>query len=156
MRIVLLAVGERAPRWAAEGCAEYLKRMPRGIAPELVELPAGARGKGRDPARAIAEEGERIRAALPKQAHVVALDERGAAWSSPELSRRLAAWQQNARDVALVIGGPDGHEPSLLASAHEKWSLSALTLPHMLARLVVVEQLYRAWTLLQNHPYHRA
>jgi 23S rRNA (pseudouridine1915-N3)-methyltransferase len=156
MRIVLVAVGEKPPAWVREGFAEYGKRLPRPFAPELVELPLGARGKGRDPTRAIAEEGERVLAALPKNAHVVALDERGKAFSSVELSKQFEAWQLGGRDVALVIGGPDGHAPAVLARAEQKWSLGPLVLPHMLVRLVVVEQLYRAWTIATGHPYHRA
>lgn len=156
MRIALIAIGEKSPSWVREGWAEYAKRLPKAYAPELVELPLGARGKSRDPARAIAEEGERVLAALPKQSLVVALDERGRGWTSVELSKQLAQWAQSGRDVALVVGGPDGHAPAVLARADLRWSLSPLTLPHMLVRLVVVEQLYRAWTLLENHPYHRA
>ncbi|HVF34211.1 MAG TPA: 23S rRNA (pseudouridine(1915)-N(3))-methyltransferase RlmH [Candidatus Saccharimonadia bacterium] len=156
MRIVLVAIGEKAPAWVREGYADYAKRLPKPYAPELVELPLGARSKSRDPARAIIEEGERVLAALPRQAHVVALDERGKSFSSVELSRELARWARDGHDVALVIGGPDGHAPDVLARAQQRMSLSALTLPHMLVRLVVIEQLYRAWTLLEGHPYHRA
>jgi 23S rRNA (pseudouridine1915-N3)-methyltransferase len=156
MRIVLVAVGEKAPAWVREGYADYAKRLPKPYAPELVELALGARSKASDPARAMADEGKRVLAALPKQAELVALDERGQPWSSVELSRRLAAWAQSGRDVALVIGGPDGHSPAVLGRATQRWSLSPLTLPHMLVRLVVIEQLYRAWTLLEGHPYHRA
>ena len=156
MRIVLVAVGEKPPAWVREGFAEYAKRLPRPFAPELVELALGARGKGRDPARAIADEGERVLAALPKNAYVVALDERGRTWSSVELSKQFEAWQQGGRDVALVIGGPDGHAGAVIARADQKWSLGPLVLPHMLVRLVVVEQLYRAWTIATGHPYHRA
>ena len=156
MRIVLVAIGEKAPAWVREGYADYAKRLPKPYAPELVELPLGARSKSRAPARAIFEEGERVLAALPKQAHVVALDERGKSWSSLELSHELARWAREGDDVALVIGGPDGHAPEVLGRAQQRWSLSALTLPHMLVRLVVIEQLYRAWTLLEGHPYHRA
>src|SRR5687767_10930189 len=156
MRILLVAVGEKAPAWVREGYADYAKRLPKPYAPELVELALGARSKSSDPARAIADEGKRVLAAVPKQAALVALDERGTAWTSVELARRLAAWAQSGRDVALVIGGPDGHAPGVLERATQRWSLSPLTLPHMLVRLVVIEQLYRAWTLLEGHPYHRA
>lgn len=156
MRIVLVAIGEKAPGWVREGYAEYAKRLPKPYAPDLVELPLGARSKSRDPARAIVEEGAAVLGAVPKGAHVVALDERGHGWSSVELSRELARWSRDGDDVALVIGGPDGHAPGVLARANRRWSVSPLTLPHMLVRLVVIEQLYRAWTLLAGHPYHRA
>lgn len=156
MRVVVIAVGEKPPGWVKEGYAEYAKRLPKPYAPELIELGAGARGKGRDPERAIRDEGERVLAALPKNAHLVVLDERGAPWSSPVLSKQLEAWSQAGRDVAIAIGGPDGHAPEVTARATQRWSLSNLTLPHMLVRLVLIEQLYRAWSLTQGHPYHRA
>jgi 23S rRNA (pseudouridine1915-N3)-methyltransferase len=156
MRARLIAVGERMPDWVADGFAEYRKRLSRELPLDLVEVRLGARGKGRDPARAIAEEGAAVRAALPKDAHVVALDGRGSAWSSEQLAAELKRWRMEGRDLALLIGGPDGHAADLLASAHQRWSLGPLTLPHMLVRLVVAEQLYRAVTMLAGHPYHRA
>ena len=156
MRIVLIAVGEKAPEWVRDGYAEYAKRIPKPYAPELVELPLGARSKSRDPQRAITEEGERVVAAIPKGASLVLLDERGKPWSSVDVSRELARWAQSGRDVAIAIGGPDGHAAAVVQRAEQRWSLSPLTLPHMLVRLVVIEQLYRAWTLNAGHPYHRA
>jgi 23S rRNA (pseudouridine1915-N3)-methyltransferase len=156
MRIVLIAVGEKPPAWVRDGYADYVRRIPKPYTPELIELPLGQRGKSADPARAIADEGARVLAALPRQAQVVALDERGKPWTSIELSQQLGAWAQNGLPVALLIGGPDGHAPEVLARAQQRWSLSALTLPHALVRVLVAEQLYRAWSLLQGHPYHRA
>ena len=156
MRIALIAVGDKPPSWVREGYADYAKRLPHPHAPALVEIPPGARSATRDPARAIAEEGARVIAALPKNAYVVALDERGAAWSTTELAKKTEAWEQSGRDVALLIGGADGHAPEVMARADAKWSLSPLVLPHMLVRLVVIEQLYRAQSILQGHPYHRA
>ena len=156
MRARLIAVGERMPAWVADGFAEYRKRLSHDLPLELVEIRLGARGKGRDPARAIAEEGVAVRAALPKDAHVVALDVRGIGWSSEDLAQAFARWRMNGRDLAFLIGGPDGHAPEMLARADQRWSLGPLTLPHMLVRLVVVEQLYRATTMLAGHPYHRA
>ena len=114
------------------------------------------RGKGRDDARAIHDEGAAILAALPRDIHVVALDGRGKAWSSEDLAAQLAKWRMSGRDLAFLIGGPDGHAPDVLARADQSWSLGPLTLPHMLVRLVLAEQLYRATTLLSGHPYHRA
>lgn len=152
----IIAVGERMPAWVAAGFAEYHKRLAQALPLELVEVKAGLRGKGRDDARAIATEGEAVLAALPHAAHVVALDGRGKAWSSEQLAHELAGWRMQGRDVALLIGGPDGHAPAVLARADQCWSLGPLTLPHMLVRLVLIEQLYRATTLLAGHPYHRA
>ena len=156
MRARLIAVGERMPAWVAEGFAEYRKRLSYELPLELVEIKLGTRGKGRDPARAIAEEGAAVRAALPKDAHIVALDNRGSAWSSEQLAAELKRWRMEGRDLALLIGGPDGHAADVFALAHQRWSLGPLTLPHMLVRLVVAEQLYRAATMLAGHPYHRA
>ena len=156
MKAVLIAVGERAPDWVAQGFSEYQKRLSHWLPLSLHEITPGLRGKGRDPARAIADEGTRVLAALPKQAHVVALEGRGRNYSSEQLAGRLEAWRQQGRDLAFLIGGPEGHAPEVLAAANEHWSLGALTLPHMLVRLLVAEQLYRAASQLANHPYHRA
>ena len=156
MKARLVAVGERAPAWVAEGFAEYRKRLSHWLPLDLAEVEPGLRGKGRDAARAMAEEGARVLAAVPKGALVVALDGRGRAWSSEELAQRLQHWRNGGRDLALLVGGPEGHAPDVLEAADERWSLGPLTLPHMLVRLVVAEQLYRAAALLANHPYHRA
>lgn len=156
MKARLISVGERMPAWVAEGVAEYRKRLSRDLPLDLVEIELGNRGKGRDPARAIADEGAAVLAALPKDAHVVALDGRGKPWTSEHLAQQLDAWRMHGRDLALLIGGPDGHAADVLARAHQTWSLGPLTLPHMLVRLVVVEQLYRAVSISAGHPYHRA
>ena len=156
MKARLVATGERAPSWVAEGFAEYRKRLSHWLPLELVEVEPGLRGKGRDPQRAIEDEGRRVLAALPKNAHVVALDVPGRPWSSEQLAQRMEHWRQQGRDLAFLVGGPEGHAREVLAAAHESWSLGPLTLPHMLVRLVVAEQLYRAAALLANHPYHRA
>ena len=144
------------PAWVAEGFGEYRKRLAHDLPLELVELKPGLRGKGRDDARAMADEGAAILAALPRDTHVVALDGRGKPWSSEELATQLAAWRMSGRDLAFLIGGPDGHAADVLTRADQLWSLGPLTLPHMLVRLVLAEQLYRATTLLAGHPYHRA
>ena len=156
MRARLIAIGERMPGWVAEGFAEYRKRLSHDLPLELIELRPGARGKGRDDARAMHEEGVAILAALSRDTHVIALDGRGKTWSSEELAQQLAHWRMAGRDLAFLVGGPDGHAPEVLARADQRWSLGPLTLPHMLVRLVLAEQLYRASTLLAGHPYHRA
>ncbi|MDR1075592.1 MAG: 23S rRNA (pseudouridine(1915)-N(3))-methyltransferase RlmH [Xanthomonadaceae bacterium] len=156
MKARLIATGERPPAWVAQGFAEYQKRLSHGLPLELVEIEAGIRGKGRDAKRAIKEEGRRVLAALPKHPHVVALDVPGQPWSSGQLAQRLEHWRGQGRDLAFLIGGPEGHAPEVLKIADERWSLGPLTLPHMLVRLVVAEQLYRATAMLANHPYHRA
>jgi 23S rRNA (pseudouridine1915-N3)-methyltransferase len=156
MKARLIAVGERAPAWVAEGFAEYQKRLSHWLPLDLVEVAPGIRGKGRDPVRATADEGTRVLAAIPKQAQVIALEGRGKAWSSEQLAQRMEHWRQQGRDLVFLVGGPEGHAPDVLAAAQEQWSLGPLTLPHMLVRLVLAEQLYRACSLLANHPYHRA
>ena len=156
MKTRLVSVGERMPGWVADGFAEYRKRLSHELPLDLVEIALGARGKGRDPDRAMADEGAAVLSAIPKDTHVVALDGRGKPWSSEQLARQLADWRMQGRDLAILIGGPDGHAADVLARADQRWSLGPLTLPHMLVRLVVVEQLYRATTIIAGHPYHRA
>lgn len=156
MKTRLIAVGEHAPAWVAQGFAEYQKRLSHWLPLELVEVEPGLRGKGRDPMRAMHDEGQRVFAALPKTAQVIALDGRGRPWTSEQLAQRLEHWRGLGRDLAFLIGGPEGHAREVIARADEQWSLGPLTLPHMLVRLVLAEQLYRAAALLANHPYHRA
>lgn len=156
MRLVLIAIGQKMPAWVVAGYDEYAKRLPAHLKLELIERPASPWAARGDVARGMREEADALRAAIPKNAHVVALDERGSAWTTVQLSERLADWQRDGRDVALLVGGPDGLDPSLRDAAEQRWSLSPLTLPHPLVRILVAEQLYRAWTLLAGHPYHRA
>jgi 23S rRNA (pseudouridine1915-N3)-methyltransferase len=156
MRVHLLAVGRRMPAWVEAAYSEYARRLPPECRLELREISPGQRGKNADTARAIADESARLLAAIPKDARVLALDERGAQWSSQELASRLGDWMRGGRDVALLVGGPDGLAPQCLARAESKWSLSKLTLPHPLVRVLLAEQLYRAWSILARHPYHRA
>jgi 23S rRNA (pseudouridine1915-N3)-methyltransferase len=155
MRARLIAIGDRMPRWVAEGFAEYAKRLSHELPLELVEIKPGSRGKGRDDARAMADEGAALLTALPRDAHVVALDGHGTPWSSGQLAEQLSNWRMSGRDLAFLIGGPDGHARDVLQRADQRWSLGPLTLPHMLVRLLVAEQLYRATMIAKGHPYHR-
>ena len=155
MRARLVAVGEGAPGWVSEGFSEYRKRLSHWLPLDLVEVEPGLRGKGRDPRRAMQDEGARVLAAVPKGARVVLLDGRGRPHSSEGLAARLEQWRANGQDLAFLIGGPEGHASEVRAAAAESWALGPMTLPHMLVRLVVAEQLYRAASILANHPYHR-
>ena len=155
MRIRIIAVGTKMPDWVEQGYAEYAKRMPRDCVVELVELPLAQRGKNTDIARAMEKEGEATLAAIGKGDQVIALDVKGKPWSTEQLAQQMAEWRMSGSNYCLLIGGPDGLAPQCLALAHGRWSLSALTLPHPLVRIVVIEQLYRACTILQNHPYHK-
>ncbi|MDR3385739.1 MAG: 23S rRNA (pseudouridine(1915)-N(3))-methyltransferase RlmH [Rudaea sp.] len=154
MHARLIAVGDRMPAWVTAGCDEYAKRLQHELPLELVEISTKGRGQ-REPARAIADEGLAMLAAIPKGAHVVALDGRGKPWSSEELAQQLQRWRMQGTDLAFLVGGPDGLAPAVLERAHQRWSLGPLTLPHPLVRVVLAEQLYRAVSLLGNHPYHR-
>ncbi|HET6783854.1 MAG TPA: 23S rRNA (pseudouridine(1915)-N(3))-methyltransferase RlmH [Pseudoxanthomonas sp.] len=156
MKARLIATGERAPAWVAQGFSEYQKRLSHWLPLDLVEIEPGLRGKGRDAQRAIDDEGRRVLAAIPKNSHVIALEVTGKAHSSEQLAQRMEHWRGQGRDLTFLIGGPEGHASEVLAGANETWSLGPLTLPHMLARLLVAEQLYRAAAMLANHPYHRA
>ena len=156
MRVSIAAVGVRMPGWVQAACAEYLKRLPREWSVQIIELAQARLGKHAPPGRILRDEAERIRALINPDAHLIALDIQGQAWSTVDLSKQLQTWQLAGRDLMFMIGGPEGLEPSLLNQAGQRWSLSRLTFPHPLVRVIVLEQLYRAWSLLQNHPYHRA
>lgn len=155
MRIHLLAVGERPNAWVVEGYREFARRLPPECALLLTEVPTGRRVRNADIARLVAQEGERLLQAVPAGARIVALDVRGQSWSTEDLAARMMRWMQDGRDLALMIGGPDGLSDACLERAELRWSLSPLTLPHALVRVIVAEQLYRAWTVCRGHPYHR-
>jgi 23S rRNA (pseudouridine1915-N3)-methyltransferase len=154
MHIHLLAVGARAAAWVEAGFKDYVRRLPSEWGFNLIRIPVSKRPSARSSQR-VEEEGRRIVAALPKNAYLVALHEQGRPWGTDELTARLSAWLQSGRDLALMIGGPDGLARVCLERADECWSLSRLTLPHALVRVIVAEQLYRASTLMRGHPYHR-
>ncbi|MFO1432162.1 MAG: 23S rRNA (pseudouridine(1915)-N(3))-methyltransferase RlmH [Candidatus Competibacteraceae bacterium] len=155
MRMCLLAVGTRMPAWVKAGFDEYAVRFPRECPLQLLEIPAGKRSKPGLLERLVREEGARILAAAPKGARLIALDAGGRQWNTEQLAFELAHWRQEGRDLAFMIGGPDGLDSVCRARAELTWSLSRLTLPHPLVRIIVAEQLYRALSLLQQHPYHR-
>lgn len=143
------------PGWVQTGYAEYAKRLPKACTLKLVELPMATRGKSGSVAQYKSEEAKRILAAVPKGAKLVVLDEKGQELTTVQFSQKLDDWLGSGQDVALIVGGPDGLDASLIQQAEWKWGLSKLTLPHPLVRVMVAEQVYRAWSVLQNHPYHR-
>ncbi|BCX89045.1 23S rRNA (pseudouridine1915-N3)-methyltransferase [Methylomarinovum tepidoasis] len=155
MHVHLIAVGTRMPAWVEAGFDDYRKRLPREWRLQLHEIPLRRRGKAGETTRLIETEGAQMLSACPQGAHLVALDNRGQQWSTEALAQRLADWQQAGRDLAFLIGGPEGLAPACRQQAETCWSLSKLTFPHPLVRIIVVEQLYRAWSLLRGHPYHR-
>jgi 23S rRNA (pseudouridine1915-N3)-methyltransferase len=156
LRLTLLSVSNRQPAWVDEGAEEYAQRLRGRCALELKVLPLARRTATTPVERAIHDEGERMLAAVPPGAHVVALLEKGKPWSTRELAVKLDSWMQKGAPVFLLVGGPDGLSAECVARANERWSLSNLTLPHGLVRVVAAEALYRAWSLLEKHPYHRA
>jgi len=154
VRLVIVAVGQRVPDWAQTAWTDYAKRFPRELSVELKAVKTEPRGsKTLD--TLYAAERARIEAAIPRGARIVALDERGTALTTAALAGKLNDWQLSGDDVALVIGGPDGLDPAFRQAAHERIRLSDLTLPHAFARVLLIEQLYRAWSINANHPYHR-
>ena len=154
MKLLVVAVGQRIPDWARTAWDDYAKRFPPELRVELRAVKTESRG-AKSLEALYAAEGERIAAAIPKGARVVVLDEHGDSLTTRSLAERLKAWQRAADDVALVIGGPDGLDPALKRSASERIRLSDLTLPHAMARVLLVEQIYRAWSINAHHPYHR-
>ncbi len=155
MKLIVAAVGTRLPEWMDAGFAEYAKRMPRELPLELAEIKPEPRTTGKTVEAMMAAEAKRIEAALPARCRRVALDERGETLDTRALADRLGQWQAVGDDVAFLIGGPDGLDPELKRTAHERLRLSSLTLPHGLARVVLAEALYRAHSLRCGHPYHR-
>ncbi|TAJ91518.1 MAG: 23S rRNA (pseudouridine(1915)-N(3))-methyltransferase RlmH [Gammaproteobacteria bacterium] len=155
MQISLVAVGRKAPAWINEGFESYRKRITTPCRLRLIEVEAVRRTPALNTPKLLALEADRIRAALPKDIHVIALDERGREFGTRDLAGRIAEWARLGQDVACVIGGADGLDREFIKAADETWSLSCLTLPHALVRVLLAEQIYRACAILQNHPYHR-
>lgn len=142
------------PAWVTAACTEYGKRLPRDWL-NIVEIPLGSRHKTKNINTTISDEGKQLLAATNDRDKIIALEVKGTSWSTGELSQKLASWQMQGDNISLLIGGPDGLSAECLIRAQQRWSLSPLTLPHTLVRIVLVEQLYRAWSILQNHPYHK-
>ena len=155
MKLVVVAVGQRMPAWAETAYDDYAKRFPPELRLELKAVKTEPRTSGKPPPALMAAERGRIEAAMPKGARVGALDERGDRATTVQLAGRLTAWMNDGRDVALLIGGPDGLDPVLRDGADERLRLSDLTLPHAFVRVMLAEQLYRAWSVKVGHPYHR-
>lgn len=156
MQLLVAAVGQRMPAWVNEAWTEYARRMPPGMALSLREISLAKRGKNPDTKRLTAVESKALYDAMPARARVIALDVKGQAWSTEKLAANMEDWMGEGRDVGFMIGGPDGIAADIMQKADTRWSLGPLTLPHPLVRVVLAEQLYRAWTITQNHPYHRA
>ena len=154
MRLLIVAVGQRVPDWAQTAYDDYAKRFPPELKVELKAVKTEPRGS-KTLQTLYGAERERIEAAIPRGMRVVVLDERGTSLSTKALAERLQGWQLGGDDVALVIGGPDGLDPAFRQSAHERIRLSDLTLPHAMVRVLLIEQLYRAWSVNAGHPYHR-
>jgi len=156
MQLLVAAVGQRMPGWVNEAWTEYSRRMPPSLSISLRQISLAKRGKNADTKRLTITESKSLYEAMPARARVIALDVQGQTWSTEKLAANLEDWMGDARDVGFMIGGPNGIAPEILQKADTRWSLGPLTLPHPLVRVVLVEQLYRAWTITQNHPYHRA
>ena len=155
MRLSIVAVGSKMPAWVNEGVEEYTRRMPRELKLNWCEIPLAHRAKRSNPRQLCEREGQELLRAIPSGDRVVALDVEGKRISTPELARQLESWQMSGDNYSLLIGGPDGLSAQCLQRADLRWSLSDLTLPHPLVRVLLAEQLYRAWTITVNHPYHR-
>jgi len=156
MHLLVAAVGQRMPRWVNEAWTEYSRRMPSNLGLSLREIPLAKRGKNADIRRLKAAESQALYNAIPARARVIAMDVRGRSWTTEKLAENFEDWLSDGRDVGFLIGGPDGISADIMQRADTRWSLGPLTLPHPLVRVVLAEQLYRAWTITQNHPYHRA
>ncbi|AGH80630.1 rRNA large subunit methyltransferase [Psychromonas sp. CNPT3] len=155
MKIQLIAVGTKMPDWVEKGYQEYARRFPKEMQLELVEIHAGKRGKNADIKRILKKEGELTLTAIPKGNKIVTLEVTGRAWTTEQLADEMRKWKLDGRNISILIGGPEGLAPECIAKAEQRWSLSALTLPHPLVRIITAESLYRAYTLTINHPYHR-
>jgi len=156
MQVIVVAIGQRMPSWVQQAWTEYSRRFPRSFSLELREIPMARRSPKTDIERLRQQEGQALLSSVPAGFRVIALDQRGTQWSTMDLAGQMRNWMMNEHGVCLLIGGPDGLSPQCRQCAHDTWSLGNLTLPHPLVRVVLSEQIYRAWSITQNHPYHRA
>jgi 23S rRNA (pseudouridine1915-N3)-methyltransferase len=156
MKLKGIAVGTKMPPWVEVGVQEYAKRLPRDMPLEFIEIPIGNRAKNANLARAVKQESDQILAQVKPQDHVIALEVTGSNWSTEKLAKQMQNWQMQGQNIIFLIGGPDGLSDACRARANQQWSFSALTLPHPIVRIILSEQLYRAWSITQNHPYHRS
>lgn len=155
MHIHLIAIGKGMPSWVNDGMLEYSQRLRHPWSLSLHEIASPSSAKQGNTVKRVVQEGEKLLSAVPDGARIIALDENGKQWTTSQLAQR---WQDHAlvtRDIALLVGGADGHSAACLSAADERWSLSAMTLPHMLVRVILAEQVYRIWSVIQHHPYHR-
>ena len=155
MKIKLIAVGTKMPVWVETAFKNYAQRMPRDTSLELIEIAAAKRSKNQLADQWMEKEGQLILKVIDSSDWVVALDVKGKSWSTPQLAEQLTQWQQMGSNVCLLVGGPDGLSPACLKRANTRWSLSALTMPHPMVRVILAEAIYRAWSVTVNHPYHR-
>ena len=155
MRLKIITAGSKMPAWVEQGYQHYAKRLPKNILPSLVQVPLGPRSKNIPIQKAIDKEGELILSEVVDSDQVIVLDVKGKPWSTGQLANNLSRWCLEGVDYSFLIGGPDGLAMACLERAQLHWSLSPLTLPHPLVRIIVIEQLYRAWTIMNNHPYHK-
>lgn len=155
MKIRLLTITHKSPSWIREGYEEYAKRLPPSCQLELIEIPAEKRFSNADLRRITEREGEKMLNAIKPGHKIIAMDIKGSLWTTEQLAEQLSLWLQDGRHIDLLIGGPEGLSPACQLKAEQKWSLSPLTFPHFLVRLIVAEQIYRACSILQQHPYHR-
>lgn len=154
IKITIITVSSHTPKWVETAFQEYAKRL-HPLQLNLIELSLSVRTKNSNLTQVIEKEGEKILAKIPKSSLIIALDEHGISWTSTELATQFKTWQNAGKDIALLIGGPDGLSDACLKIAHFTWSLSKLTFPHQLVRIILIEQLHRVWSILNNHPYHR-
>jgi 23S rRNA (pseudouridine1915-N3)-methyltransferase len=155
MKLQLIAVGTKMPDWVQKGFQEYTRRFPKDMPFELTEITAGKRGKNSDIPRILQQEGEKMLAAVPKGNRIVTLEVLGKPWKTEDLAEQMQRWQLDGRNVSFLVGGPEGLAPECIAASEQRWSLSPLTLPHPMVRVIIAESLYRAWSINNNHPYHR-
>ena len=155
MRVQIIAMGDRMPSWVEQGYDEYTKRIGAGINIELTEISPEKRGKSADIQRIMQKETEQMRQSIRKGHYVIALDKDGKQWSTEKLAEKIAGWQQDGTNISFLVGGPEGMTPELIKQADARVSFSAMTFPHPLVRIILAEQLYRAYSILNHHPYHK-